>query len=235
MTELSLNELVSLLEQLHNAASDSRRRLRMQSPNLPLTDPRVGAARHIRACLATSYLMAIFADEQLALPAWWSERLNVTDAELIQDELIPDYMTGLTLLATREPLALFEANLRTLVRAIDPSACKSGTAEFMGSVVPWFLRRLHDSGANPILDGEEFELLDLSTAIRNTIHNNGRYLHHSGTDREITWRGTTYRFEHRKAPSFIDWQFHRLLLIALIDLNEAVMTTSLVAGLDPIP
>jgi hypothetical protein len=207
----------------------------MRYPNLPITDPRVGSARHIRACLATAYLMAIFADEQLAYPKWWKERLNLTDADLIQDELIPDYMTGLTLLASREPLALFEANIRILVRMIDPSACQSGTAEFMGSIVPWLLKRLRDSGSSPILDGEELELITLATVVRNTIHNNGRYFHPSGTDRVITWREATYRFEHGQSPSFIDWPFHRRLLIGLIELNEAVMTTPIVASLPPIP
>ena len=102
-------------------------------------------------------------------------------------------------------------------------------------IVPWLLRRLRDSGADPILDGEEFELLDLGTAVRNTIHNNGRYFDRRGSDRDITWRGRSYRFEQGKAPSFIDWEFHRLLVTALIDLNEAIMKIPLVATLSPIP
>jgi hypothetical protein len=121
--------------------------------------------------------------------------------------------------------ASIESSLRLIVKAIDPTACSGGTAEFK-SIYSFLLKRL---------TLQKYEaLLDLLRCIRNTIHNNGVYFHRSGNNKTVVHNGITYTFEIGKSVDFVNWQFLFDLLPELRQMIIEVVESNEVSSIDTI-
>ena len=94
-----------------------------------------------------------------------------------------------------------ESSLRLFLRAIDPTACNGGMAEFKSIYECLFRSKLNTMPSNGIV------LLDLLRLVRNTIHNNGVYFHSNGNDASITWDVETFEFKQGKPVDFVTWDF----------------------------
>jgi hypothetical protein len=233
MADITIAELVEVLEKLRNAAVSARNELSSTYPNLPLGDPRRVVARHIKAALSAAYLATIHMDENLLNPSWWSHVGLTPDLhnDVILDEL-DDYQRFITLGVVINPFSLFESGLRRIGRAVDPAACSNGTAEFKG-IYEWLLARLGRDGWT-YGPGEAVEFLDLYRHRRNTLHNNGKFYSRSGTNTIVKWRQGKYEFVHGDEPAFTDWDFNALLISELIQLNKSLMVSPTIRALPPI-
>ncbi len=106
-----------------------------------------------------------------------------------------------------------ETNLRILLRALDPTACNCGTAQFK-SIYDCLIGRLSSKPANAL------ELLDLLRNVRNTIHNNDMYFHRSGKNTQVIYKGKPYDFYHGQPVGFVTWD---LLLMLTDDLRQLIV------------
>ena len=105
-----------------------------------------------------------------------------------------------------------ESSFRIYVRALDPSACKNGQAEFK-SIYDWLLKKLS-------IQATSVERLDLFRNIRNTMHNNGLFVPTSGKDQTIIHKNVSYKFEVGKPNEFVTTELIVNLLPDLIILIE---------------
>ena len=112
-----------------------------------------------------------------------------------------------------------DSAFRQFVRALDPSACMGGTAEFQG-VYQWLFKRLN-------IDKKWVEHVELIRMVRNTVHNNGVYYHRDGKNKEVQYQGNVYKFEIGKHVSFVTWQ----LLILWLE-NNVEFITEIVESVD---
>lgn len=150
----------------------------------------------------------------------------------VPDEL-NDYVVLLTAGLIVYPFSLFEAGLRRIVRAIDPTACSGGATDFKG-IYDWLFARLRQDGW-AYAGGEAVEFLDLYRNIRNTIHNNGKFYSRTATDAVVTWKGNRHEFIHGAVPPFVEWDFNLRLLCELVRLNRGLMEAPAIGRLPPIP
>jgi hypothetical protein len=224
------DEVERALEQLRNDAVAVRNSLATEFDRLPLGDPRRVLARHIKAVVSSTYLNWINLAENVADPSWWQSQFGAVPPAA-QDE-VSDYEVLTTAAFVLYPLSLFEAGLRRIVRALDPAACSEGAAEFK-SIYEWLLARLRRDNWS-YSRGEASAFLDLYRHVRNTVHNNGRFYSRAGTDVEVTWRGTRYRFEHAEVPAFIGWNFNIALVRELIHLTDELVRAPTISSLPAI-
>jgi hypothetical protein len=228
---LTPEALLPRIESLRNEAVEARNDLRVLYAGLTNDDPRVVVARHIKAVISSSYLSLIHLHENLQEPLWWHRQGfgAAVQAGTVLDEL-DDYMVLITANLIIYPFSLFEAGLRRIVRALDPSACSGGAAEFKG-IYEWLLARLRGTGWKP---SEAGDFLDLYRNVRNTLHNNGRYYSRTGANTAVTWKGTTYEFVHSSVPSFMNWDFDLMLIRELVRLNRDLMKAPLIRSIGQI-
>ena len=129
--------------------------------------------------------------------------------------------------------SMVESAIRTYLRALDPTACAGGTAEFQ-SIYKCLLKKL----SAPIPDS--IELLDLWREVRNVIHNNGIYFNRKGrVDKTIAYKGKTYLLAHGQKIDFVhlnrcfSFAFDVVLLLQTIVKDEIIKNHSGLI-LDPI-
>jgi hypothetical protein len=132
-----------MLQELRDEAVRVRNRLASDYNHLPLIDPRRVVARHIKAVVSATYLNWINLVDDVSDPTWW-ERHFTTVPPAAQDE-VSDYEVLTTLAFVVYPLSLCEAGARRVVRALDPTACSGGAAEFK-SIYDWLFARLRRGG-----------------------------------------------------------------------------------------
>ena len=114
-----------------------------------------------------------------------------------------------------------ESSFRVFLRAIDPKAANAGKAAFKNVYECLLKSKL---SACPL---QAVELLDLCSAIRNTIHNNGVYLPPNGRDKTINYKGHDYEFKYETQINYAHWDFlidraddlSQLLFAVIIDPN----------------
>src|SRR2546421_5795404 len=79
--------IMDILETLRNEAVTARNSLSAKyGKNLPLTDPRIQAARHIKAAISTAYIAAWHWHENMTRPEWWLLAFGQVPPT-VQDEL----------------------------------------------------------------------------------------------------------------------------------------------------
>lgn len=88
-----------------------------------------------------------------------------------------------------------ESCLRTFVKTLDPTSCDNGAAEFQ-SIYDHLLK---------ILSMNQYKsLLDIFRLVRNTIHNNGVYIHKTKHSDSVTYNKRSYTFVQNVAPDYGD-------------------------------
>ncbi len=122
-----------------------------------------------------------------------------------------------------------ESSLRQILRAINLTACNSGTADFR-SVYECLIRdELGLPGAQDYID-----MLDLFRLIRNTVHNNGVYFQKSGDSREVTYQGMVYQFKHGEKIDIVMWHLCLSILNDVIGLCMNITSNPQVLSLPSI-
>lgn len=221
------NELVQRLENVRNHAVETRNDLRLVYEHLPLNDPRVVVARHLKAIASSCYLSAIYLSDSLSYGQWWALQFRQPiDRATTQDE-VDDYFAVMTWNLLILGFSLFEAGLRRVVRAMDPAAVGGGTGPFK-SVCSWMLRRLRTTGWSYV-NADEF--LDLLRLLRNTIHNNSFHYPPDGRAVSIDWKGRVYEFRPGESIDFITLEFREQAMIELVELNRSIMLAPAVKAL----
>ncbi len=94
-----------------------------------------------------------------------------------------------------------ESSFRNFLRALDPKACVRGMAEFKSIYECLFKSKLSEAPS------EGTKLLDFLRLIKNTSHNNGVYLHQSGVNKTVNWKGKNYEFKQGTPVDFVTWDF----------------------------
>jgi hypothetical protein len=167
----------------------------------PDVDGRITFVSRLLAVFDSARLTLMFIYKHLMNKSWWEA--NTTPA--MPDSTITSYVHNLSQ-SSRMTLIHFmfsslENSFRLLLRALDPSACNNGTAEFKSIYECLLKSKLTQCPSGSI------DLLDLLRRIRNTVHNNGVYFHGTGQDASVTWRGTTDEFRHGFPVDFVSWDF----------------------------
>jgi hypothetical protein len=116
-----------------------------------------------------------------------------------------------------------ESDIRTVIRAIDPSACAEGKATF-DSCQRWLLARV------PAVAGYA-DFIKLLRLMRNTIHNNGIHFPYDGQDASITWAGQIYEFKVGKPIEFTGWSFVVLVGQHILELLRTLTTDPVVIAI----
>lgn len=205
--------LLQRLQAIKENAFNDKQRLSTANPNWNLSkDVRLlSLGKFINICERTQFCLHILG--KMLDDEWYQNNMeNETHQE-------PDYKLILTVEFERSTkygfgmslFTLIESSFRIFLRAIDPTACKGGTAAFY-SIHKSLLgsKQLNFStGDKKIAE----ELLDFVRLIRNLIHNDGVYFDENGNDRTVSYRGTQYQFNHGQLVDFVYWD----LLLTLAD------------------
>ena len=163
----------------------------------------------------------LFLDQDLRDKAWWQKVGSKPPAKITYDLAIEQWEVFLRWSLFHATFSIYESFLRIVIRAIDPSACSCGTAEFQSVYSTLFSNRL--SRAYP----HAIELSNLLRLIRNMIHNNGLYVSAKHKSLTVICNRKSYVFEHMKDPHILTWD----LILELLHLQATVLTE---VGLDTI-
>lgn len=175
----------------------------------PKHDARITAYSKAINILNSVQLGFTFISKHLLQNQWWQAVARTPISGPDKQIYANEFANFLKIAYVQGIFLAIESSLRIFLRAIDPSACNSGMAEFKSIYECLFKSKL---SAIPT-DG--IELLDLLRLIRNTIHNNGVYFHPSGNDVSITWSEETFEFKQGVPVDFVTWEF-------LIRVSEAL-------------
>lgn len=205
MSQIGPDEVHKLIEQLQTvrdqAVDNKNAILALYSGMNPKHDARITAFSKFINVLNSLQLALTFVSKHLLHNEWWSwiarENIPNVDKQIYANEFANfakvGYVQGIFLAV--------ESSLRLFLRALDPSACNGGMAEFKSIYECLFNSKL---AANP---AGGIALLDLMRLVRNTIHNNGVYFSPRGVDTILTWNGNTYEFNQGKPVDFVTWEF----------------------------
>lgn len=217
-------EIVKKLESIMQESSDTQKRLRADHPNWTQTDARLTVFSKLHNGLRTISLSVIFIETSLQNSTWWNENFN----NLSQKD-IDNYKHNFAL-STKHSFGMLlfiqvENYFRIFLRAIDPDACKSGTGTF--ETIYTCLLRFKLSYPPP----ESFELLELIRFVRNTIHNDGIYLHKNGQDTVVIYKGVNYAFNNGKPINFVTWEFLLMVATDIQNLIAVIVSNNVVADI----
>jgi hypothetical protein len=192
-------DLIQTVQELREAFSAARDGVAKGHPTWDvIRDARLTGFSKAINVLNSTQLGLVHIRFHLTDRGWWNtiSRTPISEADLTIYVAEFDMFVKLGFLQFL--FASLESSLRAFLRAIDPSACTGGTAEFK-SVYDCLFTRLGLTRYTP--------LLDLLRLIRNTVHNNGVYFHRSGEAETVTHSGTAYTFSVGKRVSFVTWPF----------------------------
>lgn len=133
--------------------------------------------------------------------SWWEANTTPAMPESVITSYVHNFSQSSRMALIHFMFSSVENSFRLLLRALDPSACNNGTAEFKSIYDCLLKSKLAQCPPDSI------DLLDLLRLIRNTVHNNGVYFPRTGQDASVSWRGTTYEFQQGFPVDFVSWDF----------------------------
>lgn len=71
---------------------------------------------------------------------------------------------------------------------------------------------------------KDYQVLNLLSLIRNTLHNSGVYFSPNSKDKFITYRGITYHFKTNRPINFLSDELFEYIMIDLVKLIEILLT-----------
>jgi hypothetical protein len=183
------------------AVDDKNAIIALYSSVDPKHDARITAFSKFTNVLNSVLLSFVFISKHLLHKQWWDtidlDRAPDPDRQIYINEFI-----NLTKIAfVHGMVSAIESSFRLFLRALDPSACNGGMAEFKSIYECLFNSKL--ATAPP--DGST--LLDLLRLVRNVIHNNGVYFNPRGIDVSLNWKGETFEFKQGDLLGFVTWEF----------------------------
>lgn len=221
-----LLQVVQGIENLRDHADTQKQTLMSRFPSWDqIHDARLTTFSKLINVSNSTQLALTFAGQHLVDPIWWQhtakEAIHHNDMTIYVNEFLNFAKIGFV----QFTFSSVESGLRILLRAIDPSACSRGTAEFKSVYECLFRSKLASSPTGAA------ELLDLLRFIRNTVHNNGVFYNKASDDEYVVYRAKSYDFFYGKAVDFVTWEFIIRVLHDLVDLLVAVVNDPSVSGI----
>lgn len=182
------------------------------------TDARITAFSKIINVFNSGLLGVAFMSRHLTDSVWWCTIGNDHIPDSDKRVFIREFDSFMKLGVIHGIFSAVESSLRLYLRALDPSACNGGKAEFKNVYERLYRSLLCESPA------EATVLLDLFRGVRNVIHNNGVYFNPKRDNETIEYRGKSYHFTEGVALDFVTWAFILDLCDDLISLLEQTVT-----------
>lgn len=189
----------------------------------PDADRRIEGIHRLRNVFQST--LALFAFHRVIFPTkdFWTTFFVALPTSAEFEDHYKECDVLLRFAALHGQFSAFEADMRAIVFALDPTACAGGTAQF-DSVARWLLARV--KSATPSAD-----FIELLRLTRNTIHNNGVHRPTSGKNTSVSYGGTSYAFTVGQPIKFVNWPFVVLVGRGLLELFEAIARDPVVACL----
>jgi hypothetical protein len=227
--------MLDLVEEVRNlgySVRATRTNLMQKYPNWDeLKDARLGFFSRYINVIESTRLALYFQEKELKSRSWWTNNFpkskSLTDDELSIYIEEFDRTTKIGFLQTE--FSAIETAFRTYVKAIDPTACSNGTANF-DSIYSWLFKCLG-------LLGRGFDnLLDLLREIRNTVHNNGVYFSSKPNRQNITisYKGKDYHFDTGQGIAFGTWEFYFSLVPDVVQMVIDIVESDEVSSMQTI-
>lgn len=145
-----------------------------------LKDARITAISRLHGTFDMSHLSLMFLYKDLLNKSWWIANMRQKASELEIQSVADAFSSYSRMAFIQSTFASVENSFRLLLKALDSSACSHGTSNFK-SIYECLLRsKLSQYSVDSV------DLLDLLRLVRNSVHNNGVYFHHSGRDSAVT-------------------------------------------------
>lgn len=194
----------------------------------PARDARIVVFNRCANIFNTASLFRFFQISTLADDDFWLKYFGAVPSEDNRRLIYLESESFINVGLIQSVFSSYETALRLFVRAIDPTACTRGAAEFQ-SIYRWLFKRL---GLQPL--DELFEILRM---LRNTIHNNGIYISRTATDATSGYKGETFEFKHGRRVEFqLDFvvSLYKDVADALVQMVEAreIATIGLIEDLN---
>jgi len=118
----------------------------------------------------------------------------------------------------------FETRLRSIVRNLENvKHPKKKDGSFLQGNEPFYFicKGLFDDYLG--LKEEDYEVINVFSTIRNTIHNTGIYFAINQKDKSLDYKGKVYTFEYGKPVNFLNSDFKKDILMELLELFSKVV------------
>ena len=200
----------------------------------PADDIRFQIFHQIYSTTNSLFIFGLVLRDHTSSKDWWES--NKEFQATFSESLIEDLNTALRMLLRfgffHAAAMLTEDTLRKVGRAIDSNANSGGTAPFK-NIYTWLFARTDQRG---------FEgLLDLLRSVRNTIHNNGVFLHKDETNLEVKYQEVEYYFEHGKQIDFRKMgfsdtlEFFKFIFPNVCEMFDKLFQSSVISSIEYIP
>jgi hypothetical protein len=226
VTVADINHDIAAWEALINKYLAHRDLLALAAPSRHYSDVRLALYGLTGNALVTGLLSLKMVKTCLLNNAWWdvnvpylpehAKRQHQTD-ELVNQSKIATFVLF---------FSFYESTIRAILRAVRPGACNNGFDAF-ASVYTCLLAYLDLK--------QHIPLLDFARTIRNTIHNNGMYIHKNGKDESLPFNAAMYRFEHGKKITFAFSDLFLSIYEQTLMLSDDLNAKPEIAGLPPTP
>lgn len=199
------DEIHHLIKQLgivrDRAHDDQNAVLILYSSVDPAHDARITAFSKFINVLNSVQLAFTFISKHLLYKQWWDAIAHTSISDSDKQVYANEFANFTKVAFVQTLFSSIESSLRLFLKALDPSACNDGMAEFKSIYDCLFRSKLATSYPEGIV------LLDLLRLVRNTIHNNGVYFDPQGRDVSLIWKGQTFDFKQTKPVDFVTWEF----------------------------
>ena len=196
MVEMDLMHALQRVRDVHRTAgerlSESHRGWNVN------TDARLAYFWRVNGIAQSALLLGTFHQKDLPMRDWWERSFERFPEPTVLADAINESMRFIGVGLFHAVFSVLESSLRTMVRRVEPTACRGGTANFQ-RVYSWVTARAERTSADPL-----FNLLRM---VRNTIHNNGSFYSPDGKDESVIHDGKSFVFRHGCAADFRDWGF----------------------------
>jgi len=213
-----LLQIVREIESLRDHTDNQKREIMLKYPSWDVIhDARLTIFAKVINVANSTQLALTFIGQHLLDPFWWQNTAKEAIPSDSANIYINEYNNFTKIGFVQFVFSSIESGFRIFLRALDPTACNNGAAEFK-SIYECLLKSKLSSTPK-----ESIELLDLLRFIRNTIHNNGIYYSRAGTNEQVIYKGRSYQFIYSKAVDFVTWGFIISVVRDLVDLAAQVV------------
>jgi hypothetical protein len=191
MTTFTVPQLFSKVDELYSKNLIYYQESKANFPNSNDIDMDLRVALFgIPGNVLVTYSIAVkLIETDLLNPMWWITNTIHRDKSEI-DSFIQMYLSTINQGYYVHYMSRIEWIIRNILVNIKPEACNNGSGDFKG---------IYDCLFTEINTKELIEIFDIARMLRNTIHNNGRYINRAEKDSPIfNFRGRTIQFIHGK-------------------------------------
>lgn len=192
----------------------------------PSRDMRITCfAKVINNLIPTQLALMVLSEQFFDRKWWWKKarhRYRTANTAMIFEEyesfVKVAFFTGI--------FSSVESSLRNISREVDPHTQRSPHSSF---------KSIYDRLLKLIVSvdyANAQNTLEFSGLIRNTLHNNGVYVHGNNTERSIIWKEKDYIFRHKISIDFATWELLIDLTNSMLDLTNKVILDPLVSSID---